>query len=87
MISKMYGSKEGIPEEKMRQVMSVMEITDVIKLGRLKRFCHVKRREKGNSVKRRMDMETEGRNPKVSPKLTWRQVPRQDLELFGMEKV
>ena len=33
-----------------------------------------------------MDMEIEGRNPKGHPKLTWRQVVRQDLELMEVQE-
>ena len=31
-------------------------------------------------------IEIEGRNPKGRPKLTWRQVVRQDLERLGVEE-
>ena len=68
MIRKMYGLREGIPVEKMRQEMGVMAINNAIKLGRLRWFGHVKRREEGNWVRRCMDMENEGRNPKGRPK-------------------
>ena len=44
-----------------------------------------KKREK-SLVKRCMDMETEGRNPKGRPKLTWRQVVREDLRLMDVEE-
>lgn len=78
----MYGLRDGIPVGKMRQEMGVMAINDAIKLGRLRWFGHVKRRENGNWVKRCMDMEIiEGRNPKVPSKLTGRQVVREDLRL------
>ena len=40
-----------------------------IKLGRLRLFEHVKRREESNWVKRCMNLEIEGRNPKGCPKL------------------
>ena len=52
----------------MRQEMGVMAIHDAIKLDRLRWFGHVKRREKGIWVKRCMEMEIEGRNPKGCPK-------------------
>jgi len=86
MIRKMYGLREGIPVEKMRQEMGVMAINNAIKLGRLRWFGHVKRREEGNWVRRCMDMEIEGRNPKGRPKRTWRQVVREDLRLMGVEE-
>ena len=37
-------------------------------------------------MKRCMDMEIEGRNPKGRPKQTWRQVVREDLRLMGVEE-
>ena len=46
--------------------------------------CEEKRR--GKWVKRCMDMEIEGRNPKGRPKRTWRQVMREDLKLMGMKE-
>ena len=63
-----------------------MKITEVIRMGRLRWFGHMRRREESSWVRRCMDMEIEGRNPKGRPKLTWRQVVRQDLELMGMEE-
>ena len=33
-----------------------------------------------------MDMEIDGRNPKGHPKLTWKHVVKQDLELMGVEE-
>ncbi len=86
MIRKMSGVKDGVPVEKMRQEMGIMKITEVIRMGRLRWFGHVRRREESSWVRRCMDMEIEGRNPKGRPKLTWRQVVRQDLELMGMEE-
>ena len=86
MIRKMYGLRDGIPVEKMRQEMGVIAINDAIKLGRLRWFGHVKRREEGNWLKRCMDLEIEGRNPKGRPKLTWRQVVREDLKLMDVEE-
>jgi hypothetical protein len=38
MIRKMYGLREGIPVEKMRQEMGVIAINDAIKLGTLRWF-------------------------------------------------
>ena len=63
----MYGLREGIPVEKMRQEMGVMAINNAIKLGKLRWSGHVKRREEGNWVRRSMDMEIEGRNPMGCP--------------------
>ena len=85
MILKMCGLRERIPVEKMRQEMGVMAINNVIKLGRLRWFGHVKRRE-DYWVRRCMDMEIESRNPKGRPKRTWRQVVREDLRLMGVEE-
>ena len=82
----MNGLREGIPVEKIRQEMGVIAINDAIKLGRLRWFGHVKRREEGNYVKRCMDMDIESRNPKGRPKRTWRQVVREDLKLMGVEE-
>ena len=86
MIRKMCGRKDGVPVERMRREMGVMAIMDAIKLGRLRWFGHVKRREEGNWVRRCMDMEIEGKNPKGRPKLTWRQVVRRDLESMCVEE-
>ena len=38
MIRKMFGLREGIPVEKMRQEMGVMAINNAIKLGILRWF-------------------------------------------------
>ena len=70
----MYGLREGIPVEKIRQEMGVIAINDAIKLGRLRWFGHVERREKGNWLRR------------YRPKLTWRQVVREDLKLMDVEE-
>ena len=82
----MCGRKDGVPAERMRREMGVLAIMDAIKLGRLRWFGHVKRREEGNWVRRCMDMEIEGKNPKGRPKLTWRQVVRRDLESMCAEE-
>ena len=37
-------------------------------------------------VKEIMNLEIEGRNPKRRPKLTWRQVVREDLKLMDVEE-
>ena len=37
-------------------------------------------------LKRCMDLEIEGRNSKGRPKLTWRQVVREDLRLMDVEE-
>ena len=47
----MYVLRNGIPVEKMRQEMGVIPINEAIKLGRLRWFGHVKKREEGNWLK------------------------------------
>ena len=77
---------EGVPVEKIRQEMGIMNIMDVVRLRRLRWFGHVRRRKESSWLRRCMDMEIEGRNPKGRPKLTWKQVVRQDLRMMGAEE-
>ena len=86
MIRKMSRLRDGIPVDMTRQEMGVMAISEAIKLGRLRWFGHVKRRDEGNWVRKCMDMEIEGKNPKGRPKRTWRQVVKDDLKLMGVEE-
>ena len=72
MIRKMCRLRDGIPVDTTRQEMGVMTISDAIKLGRLRWFGHVKRSDEGNWVRKCMDMEVEGEDPKGRPKRTWR---------------
>ena len=86
MIRKMCGGGEGVPVEKIRQEMGIMNIIDVVRLRRLRWFGHVRRREESSWLRRCMDMEIESRNPKGRPKRIWRQVVRDDLRLMGVEE-
>ena len=49
---KIYGIREEIPVKKIKQEMAVMVINDALKLGRLRWFAHMKRREDGNWANR-----------------------------------
>ena len=86
MIRKMCRLRDGIPVDIWRQEMGVMAISDAIKLSRLRWFGHVKRRDEGNWVRKCMDTEIEGKNPKGRPKRNWRQVVKDDLKLMGVEE-
>ena len=66
--------------ERMRQELGIMKLMEVIRLGRLRWFEHVRRREESSWARRCMDMENEDRNPKIGPMLTWRQMVRQDVK-------
>ena len=52
MIRKMSRMREGVPVDMTRQEMGVMAISEAIKLGRLRWFGHVKRRDEGNRVRK-----------------------------------
>ena len=77
--------KDGLPVEKMRQEMGIMNITEVTRMGRSRWFGHLRREESG-WVSRCKDMEIKCGKPKGCSKLTCRQVMRQVLKLMGMEE-
>ena len=79
MICKLCGGGEGVPVEKIRQKMGIMNIMDVV---RLRWLGHVWRREESSWLRSCMDMKIEGRNPKRHSKLTWKQVVRQDPRMM-----
>ena len=64
MICKMCGRGEGVLVEKIRQEMGIMNIMDVVRLRRLRWFGHVWQREMSSWLRRCVDMEIVGRNPK-----------------------
>ena len=89
MIRKMYNGKGrgGVSGDMLRQEMGIMKITEYVRMGRLRWFGHIRRKEESSWVRRCMGVEIEGRTPKGRPKMTWMQVVRRDMEMLGMEEV
>ena len=65
--------------------MKVEHIISVVRRKRLRWYGHVKRRPEENWVKKCMEIEVGGANPKGRPKKTWMEVVAKDLKALGLK--
>jgi hypothetical protein len=75
---------DRIPNDTIRQAITVAPITDKLKETRLRWYGHVQRREEDHLVKRAMDLVVEGKRPRGRPNLRWMDKIKAELKESGL---
>jgi hypothetical protein len=75
---------DRIPNDTIRQAITVAPITDKLKETRLRWYGHVRRREEDHLAKRVMSLEVEGKRSRGRPKFRWLDKIKVDLKESGL---
>ena len=69
----------------MAQSCGLREIMVDARVGRLKWFGHVKRREEGEALSVIRNLQVEERQPRGRPKNSWQRALEEDMTLMGID--
>ena len=74
------------PPSELRERLDLDSITNFIRRGRLRRFCHVERCSDDSVGKKFRDLVDEGQQRKGRPQKTWYQVVDSDLRSPNIDR-
>ena len=78
--------REHMRNEDIRRILHVSPIDEVMRVGRLRWFGHVQRREANNVTSRVMNLAIPGARRRGRPKKTWHQQLKDDMTDVGVTK-
>jgi len=79
--------RDRTPSAELRGYFGIDGIADVLCMGRLRRFEHVKRMRVDNWMKRCINVTVEGRAPRGRPRKAWQKVLSNNLRVKGCNTV
>jgi len=79
--------KDRLPSKELRERLGIDDIAFLLQQNRLHWYGHVLRKDDDDWVKKCMEYEVEGPRPRGRPKMTWREVVREDCQAHKLNIV